>query len=148
MRGEHSMPDIQLKRLIMPVHVQDDYFDDYDCAVAELNQASIDRIRSLSEFVKIARQADDTIYKIVAWDWCGLKVFKSSYSDEPDEEELQLKEPEEYRIDCLCLNVSDDGFYWTFYPKHTSIYCETAAIAVALLDCFDEVDAREDSDAE
>lgn len=142
------MPDTQVKRLIMPIHVQDDYFDDFDCAVAELNQASIDRIRSLAGFVKTARQTDETVYKIVAWDWGGLKVLKTDFSEDPDNEELLLKEPEECRIDCLCLNVSDDGFYWTFYPKHTSIYCETAAIAVALLDCFDEVDAREVSDEE
>lgn len=141
------MPDTQVKRLTMPIRVQDDYFDDFDCAVAELNQASIDRIRSLSGFVKTARQTDETIYKIVAWDWGGLKVLKTGFGEDPDDE-LPLKEPEECRIDCLCLNVSADAFYWTFYPKHTSIYCETAAIAVALLDCFDEVDAREVSNEE
>ena len=132
------------KKLIMPIHNQDDYFDGFDHGIVELTQADMDRIRAISELVKTAKiTIHDGAYKIVAWDF-GITVMKTDYDSETLVDGLlPLVEPDECRIDCPCLNVTDTDFFWSFYPKHVNVHCETATFDISLLDNFDTVDGRE-----
>ena len=138
------MPETQTKTLIMPIHTQDNYFDGFDFAVVELSLSEMDRIRAMSELVKSAKKTIHTgAYKLVAWDYVVRIMQTDEDAEELDDGRMPLKEPDECRIDCPCLNVTDSDFFWSFYPKHTNVTCETATMNIELLDNFDTVDARE-----
>jgi len=138
------MPETQTKKLIMPIHIQDDHFDGFDFGIVELSQSEMDRIRAMSALVKTAKETIHTgAYKLVAWDYVIRVMQTDSDSEELDNGRLPLKEPEYPRIDCPCLNVTDTDFFWSFYPKHTNVNCETATMSIDLLDTIDLVDARE-----
>lgn len=141
LEGEDTM---STKKLIMQIHIQDDYFDGFDYGIVELTQADMDRIRAMSELVKTAKTAiHDGAYKIVAWDF-GIAVMKTDYDSETLADGLlPLIEPDECRIDCPCLNVTDTDFFWSFFPKHVNVHCETATFCISLLNNFDTVDGRE-----
>jgi len=134
----------QTKTLIMPINTQDDYFDGFDFAVVELSQSEMDRIRAMSELVKTAK---DTIhsgtYKLVAWDYVVRIMQTDEDAEELDDGRVPLKEPDDCRIDCPCLNVTDEDFFWSFYPKHSNVNYETTTMSIELLDDFDTVDTRE-----
>lgn len=38
------------------------------------------------------------------------------------------------RVEAMMLHVNEDGISWSFYPKHTSVQCETEVIAYANLE--------------
>ncbi len=138
------MSETQTKTLIMPINTQDDYFDGFDFAVVELSQSEMDRIRAMSDLVKSAKETIHSgAYKIVAWDYVIRVMQTDSDSEELDDGRMPLKEPDDCRIDCPCLNVTDEDFFWSFYPKHTSVNYETSTMSIELLDNFDTVDARE-----
>jgi len=132
------------KKLIMPINTQDDYFDGFDFAVVELSQSELYRIRAMSELVKSAKETIHSgAYKLVAWDYVIRVMQTDSDSEELDDGRMPLKEPDDCRIDCPCLNVTDEDFFWSFYPKHTNVNYETASMNIELLGNFDTVDARE-----
>ncbi|MFZ4856086.1 MAG: hypothetical protein ACOYL3_06785 [Desulfuromonadaceae bacterium] len=138
------MPESQTKTLIMPINVQDEHFSGFDFGVVELSQSEIDRIRAMSALVKSAKETIHSgAYKIVAWDYVIRVMQTDDDAEELDNDRLPLKEPEYPRIDCPCLNVTDTDFFWSFYPKHTNVNCETATMNIELLDTFDTVDSRE-----
>lgn len=129
------------KKLILPVTSSNEFFDEFDHAVIELEQADIDRIKAMSEIVKNAKSVHSGMYKIVAFDY--VTVMKADYDEELDGDRLPLVEPEYATTECDCVNVTDDNFYWTFIPKHTSTRCETESVSISELDNFDTVDLRE-----
>ena len=132
------------KKLIMPIHTQDDHFDGFDFAVVELSQSEMDRIRAMSELVKTAKETIHSgAYKLVAWDYVVRIMQTDEDAEELDDGRMPLKEPDDGRIDCPCLNVTDEDFFWSFYPKHTNTNYETATMSIELLDNFDPVDTRE-----
>ena len=141
------MPDTlttTTKKLIMPIHIHDDHFDGFDFGIVELSQSEMDRIRAMSELVKSAKETIHSgAYKITAWDYVVRIMQTDDDAEELDNGRIPLKEPDECRIDCPCLNVTDSDFFWSFYPKHTNVNCETATMSIELLDNFDTVDARE-----
>jgi hypothetical protein len=137
------MPETQTKTLVMPINIQDDHFSGFDFGIVELSQSEMDRIRAMSALVKTAKVTIHTgAYKLVAWDYVIRVMQTASDSEELDNGRLPLKEPEYPQIDCPCLNVTDTDFFWSFYPKHTNVNCETATMSIDLLDTFDSVDAR------
>jgi hypothetical protein len=130
------------KKLILPVSSSNEFFDEIDHAVIELEQADIDRIKAMSEIVKNAKSVHDGVYKIVAFDY-NVTAMKAEYDEELDGDRLPLVEPEDARIECECVNVTDDDFFWTFIPKHTETRCETESVSISALDSFDTLDLRE-----
>ncbi len=141
------MPDIltsPTKKLIMPINTQDDYFDGFDFAVVELSQSEMDRIRAMSELVKTTKETIHSgTYKLVAWDYVVRIMQTDEDAEELDDGRVPLKEPDDCRIDCPCLNVTDEDFFWSFYPKHSNVNYETTTMSIELLDDFDTVDTRE-----
>ena len=133
-----------MKKLILEVHTSNDYLD-FGYVVVELTQANIDKIHKLSEIVKAAKESiDSAVFRIKMFD-PSLTTMRMDYDAEPDENGKQpLVEPEYGRIECCAINVSDDDFLWTFYPKHGSDHCETSSVPLAALDNFDTIDERED----
>ncbi len=134
----------QTKTLIMPINTQDNYFDGFDFAVVELSRSEMDRIRAMSELVKSAKETIHSgAYKLVAWDYVIRIMQNDEDAEELDNDRIPLKEPDDCRVDCPCLNVTDTDFFWSFYPKHSNVNYETSTMSIELLDNFDTVDARE-----
>jgi hypothetical protein len=141
------MNDTRTKKLIMPINIQDDHFDGFDFGIIEMTQFEMYRIRTMSELVKTAKATiHDGAYKFVAWDG-GIETMKTDYDAETLEDGRLpfLAHTDEYegRIECVCLNVTDSEFFWTFYPKHTDIRCETKNYPISVLDTFDTIDDRD-----
>jgi hypothetical protein len=138
------MSEIPTKKLIIPIYIQDDHFDGFDFGIVELSQSEMDRIRAMSELVRSTKETiHNGAYKLVAWDYV-IRVMQTDYDSEKlDDGRLPMKEPEYPRIDCPCLNVTATDFFWSFYPKHTNINCETAVMSIELLDTYDTIDDRD-----
>lgn len=134
------------KRLILPVSVSDDNFNGFDHAVIDLNSAEIQRIRDMRDVINTCKNSlGSEFYKLVMFH-NGLEVMETDYdTDYLDNGRTPLRTPdaEDARIDCVCLNVTDDDFFWSFYPKHTNIHCETESISIDVLETFDTLDCRE-----
>ena len=137
------------KRLILPVSISEENFNDFDHAIIDLTDREIQRIQQMNAAV-IAAKVDitDVIYKLVAFDH-GVTVMVTDYDTDyldNGRAPLKLPDPNDGRITGICLNVTDDDFYYSFHPKHSSTYCETSSVSLYELVNFDTVDAREVSD--
>jgi hypothetical protein len=135
-----------IKRLILPVSVSDDNFNGFDHAIIDLTQAEIQLIRDMCAVVNTCKGSlGAEIYKLVTFH-NGLEVMATDYDTEYlDNGRTPLKTPDDddARIDGVCLNVTDDDFFWTFHPKNTGIHCETESVLITALDTFDTLDCRE-----
>ena len=140
---------ISNKRLILPVSISDDNFNGFDHAIVDLTQAEIQLIREMCSVVNTCKSTlGDEIYKLVTFN-TAPEVMTSDYDTEYlDNGRTPLKSPDEgdARIDCVCLNVTDDDFFWSFNPKNTNIHCETKSIPITALETLDTLDCREVSD--
>ncbi len=138
-----------IKRLILPVSVSDDNFNGFDHAIIDLTQTEIQLIRDMCAVVNTCKVAlGNEIYKLVTFT-NDVEVMATDYdTDYLDNGRTPLKTPDEgdARIDCVCLNVTDDDFFWSFNPKNTNIHCETKSIPITALDTLDTLDCREVSD--
>jgi hypothetical protein len=135
-----------IKRLILPVSISDDNFNGFDHAIIDLTQTEVRLIREMSEIVKAAKTSlDISVYKLVAFNTAPVLMTSDYDTEYLDNGRTPLKEPDEddARIDGVCLNVTDDDFFWTFHPKNTGIHCETESVLITALDTFDTLDARE-----
>jgi len=130
-----------LKRLIIPVHDNSEFFsDNADYAIIDLDAATIERIKTLSAAVR-----DLKVYKVAEFDNdCDFMV--ADWDAEPDNGKVALKEFDG-RMECNTLNVTDDDFFWSGYYKHTDVRWETDTVRLAVLDESDTHDERENCSA-
>ena len=134
------------KKIITPVSVCDDNYCGFNYAIVNVDQDDIDRIRAMHAIVQDAKaKVRNGLYKLVAFDGDVTVMTEDSDAEKSDDGRIVLTEPDEYdrRIECVCLNVTDNEFFWTFYPKHTNIHCETDTYLISVLDTFDTIDDRE-----
>jgi len=135
-----------IKRLILPVSVSDDNFNGFDHAVVDLTQSDIQLIRDMCTVVNTCKlKLGNEIYKLVCFD-NDITVMATDYdTDYLDNGRTPLKTPddEDSRIDCVCLNVTHDDFFWSFSLKHSEFRCETKSTPITALDTFDTLDCRE-----
>lgn len=87
----------------------DEYVELPDFAVFEIDLITAQEIAALSKIVK-----DNGLHKVEKFDY-RVEYFDDNVVDDdgPDV-------PNDIRIECPCLNVSDDQFWFTAYIKHTS----------------------------
>ena len=88
-------------------------------------------------------QADigSAVDKIKMYD-SSLETKKNDYDSLDENGNPPLVDPEENRIEGCMLNVTDDCFFWSFYPKYLNDICTTNHVAVELLDDMELVDRR------
>jgi len=130
------------KKLILPVHNCDDYYDDIDHALVELTQSEISTIKTMAAVVRGSKSLHRGMHKLVAFDH-SVETMRADHDSGLENGRVPLVEPEYPRIECCCLNVTDCEFYWTFNPKHSSVECETELVSITELDSYDLLDARE-----
>lgn len=101
-------------RFVREVRCGDEYADVRpDKAHITVSPELAKRILSLAKEVKRLG-----VYKVVEFDYT------------PDWKEQGVKEPD-WSIDCVTLNVTDEGFFWDAYIKHTNILLETERVTLA-----------------
>lgn len=126
-----------VKRLIIPVHDNSEFFsDNADYAVIDLDAALIERIRKLAVVVRQMKA-----YKISEFNYaCDFRTV--DWDVKPDKGKVAMKEFEG-RMECSTLNVTDSDFFWSGYYKHTDVRWETDTVLIKSLDEPDVLDERE-----
>ena len=125
-----------VKKLMIPISDNSDFFEGADYAVIELIAERINRIRNLSAVV---RELD--VYCISEFNYdCEFMVV--DYEADPENGNVATKQFEG-RMECTMLNVTDCNFFWTGYYKHTSIRWESESVPLSALDKDGDYDLRE-----
>ena len=96
--------------------------DRFDIARVVLGPDIVERIRTLSAEV---RRLD--VYKVQLFDY-GVQPYEEGLEQGDD------PTPSEQRLDCVCLNVTGDDFFWSGYVKHCDERWETESTSVASLE--------------
>ena len=132
--GERRPP---IKRLLISISDNSDFFEAADYVVVELNTERLNRIRKLSAVVR-----DLKVYRISEFSYdCGFMV--DDYEADPENGKFAMKEFEG-RTECNTLNVTDNNFFWSGYYKHTSVRWESASVPLTVLDEEGDYDLREE----
>ncbi len=125
-----------VKKLIIPISDNSDFFEGADYAVIELIAERINRIRRLSAVVR-----ELEVYCISEFNYdCEFMVV--DYEGDPENGKVATKQFEG-RMECITLNVTDCNFYWTGYYKHTSIRWESESVPLSALVEDGDYDLRE-----
>jgi len=138
--------------LVLKTHSSDDDFNaDLDYAVLRITPEMKRRVMQARELFQMAKSKQDDIVEIVLNDaspeyypYHALNTDDLESEDDEleccfDEKELELykdngvgimKEDfaigmEEKRTECDQLHISEEGFYWSCYPRHCSITIST-----------------------
>ncbi len=101
----------------------DDVNDYPVCALVNIDETAMSRIRLFAAFVK-----NNKLYRVEEFnyspEWYNVDVDENAaLSDLPDEDVAS--------VDCVCLNVSADDFWWTAMLKNSNIEVETEKVPVA-----------------
>lgn len=107
------------------VNCAHDYADYPVCAIVELNEDTANKIRLFSKFVK-----KNDLYKIEKFDYSPLWLDHDVLEDETltDEDRTGL-----VSVEAVCLNVTDDSFWWSAYLKNSNVYIFTDKLAISKL---------------
>ena len=125
-----------VKKLIIPISDNSDFFEGADYAVIELIADRIDRIRKLSAVVRALG-----VYRISEFNYdCDFVV--ADYETDPENGKVALQEFEG-RMECNTLNVTDSNFFWSGYYKHTSVRWESESVPLSALLEDGDYDLRE-----
>ena len=104
-------------RIKLEVYVNDEYFDDTPSfAYVEIDRALIERIFFLQEKLKELEVDKMSTYED------GV-----TFTQETDEGEEEM---EDFRYECLMLNVYKESINWSFLVKNTNISCNLESIYV------------------
>ncbi len=92
------------------------------CALVNIDEAAMTRIQLFSAFVK-----KNGLYRVERFDlsptWYNVDVDVS----DPLLESLQA---ETASVECVCLNVSADCFWWSAFLKNSDIEIETEKVPI------------------
>lgn len=94
---------------------------EFGIARVVLPPAMQQRIKALAEAVLTLN-----VYKVVEFDDCVDPLNEGTEQDDPPE-------PADVRLDCVCLNVTRDGFFWSGYLKHSDNIWETENTHISVL---------------
>jgi hypothetical protein len=92
------------------------------CYELEIDKERLEYMKQLAEKVK-----ELNVYEVTDFDY-RLDGYQHTLDDEDmsqSEAEAELVGREEQRLDCVLLHVSQDGFRYTGYLKHTDLYFAT-----------------------
>lgn len=94
--------------------------DDNDypiCALVDLDETSMSRIRLFAAFVK-----ENDLFRVEGFDysptWYNVDVDESEHLSGESGAEIAS-------VECVCLNVSADSFWWSAFLKNSDIEIET-----------------------
>lgn len=119
-------------KFIMGVSAGQFEWNEHDTAYVEIDEEFLAQIAKRKEAWELVRETDSSLYCLRYW--CGDVDFFEGADDVCSSESMRhddFEEPAEeriLRIDCLQMVVTQDGIYWTCYPKHGDYRLETARI--------------------
>lgn len=105
--------------------------DDADypvCAIVELNEDAVNKIKQFSNFVK-----KNNLYKIEKFNYTPLWLDHDVLENEPVTDEDRAGT---VSVEAVCLNVTDDSFWWSAYLKNSNVLIETDRLAIANLSMY------------
>lgn len=104
------------KRIVLPVHVGNDFAAAPDYFVIEIAPAYARTLLGRLRLVRKLHRRDRDVFKTTWWDYSG-----AYFAGDPEEHDEAL---EPARMECNQLVVSDD-IIWKAIVKHTDVYAST-----------------------
>ncbi len=99
--------------------------DDNDypiCALVDLDDTAMSRIRLFAAFVK-----QNNLYRVEGFDysptWYNVDVDESEHLS-------GALSAETASVECVCLNVSADDFWWSAFLKNSDVEIETEKVPI------------------
>jgi hypothetical protein len=142
--------------IVAPVHAVGEYGDTMSCDyVIDSADCLRVRVRKLHRIFTALAKKVSTVADIRIWNSSVHVVSRAVVVDLVGDDRMEqtidmsgvpaiLKDVASIRFDAACdnyerveammLHVNEDGVSWSFYPKHTSVQCETEVIAYANLE--------------
>jgi len=114
---------------ILEIHTGDDFHNGPEVAVVEITDTLASRIQQLALAAKALG-----VQKITEFDG-SPEFFLRDYETEEDvsifyREPVDENEERACRVECVTLNVTPQGYYWSGLVKHTSIRWETEWVPI------------------
>lgn len=118
-------------KLTLSITTSGEFTEGPEVAVVEIDDHLKSRILQLASAVKILN-----VYSVREFN--GYPTFlMRAHDQETENGPIVLREPEggfeemACRTECVTLNVTDSGFYWNGYVKHTDIRFETQTVPLS-----------------
>lgn len=107
----------------LEVTIEYEYLNSINLARVDLTESKIERIKKLSRIVKRNKVAN-----IADYDGSVTYLYRVDETD-PD----TVEEPED-STECDMIVVTDSGFHWKGYIRHSGIRIETESMSIKALD--------------
>lgn len=118
-------------KIKLEVYVHDEFVDEIpDFAYVDIDEAFIDRILHLRDVLK-----EHNIDQISNYDYSP--TFMANETDE-NYDIIGEKEYEDFRAECLMLNITEHIISWSFLIKNTSINGDVDSISIEMLEKMKE----------
>ncbi len=106
----------------LAVNCTEDYESYPVCAIIDLGEDAANKIRLFSRIVQ-----RNGLYKVEKFDYSPLWLGHAVLEDEPLTDEDRT---DTVPVEAVCLNVSDDSFWWSAYLKNSSVLIETDKVLI------------------
>jgi hypothetical protein len=123
-------------RYISATHINDEFFDHCRYAVAKITMSFRDKLKKRKDVFDRLRKADKDLLYVEYWDDTP-DFYESNITDVEiegsghiiDDGALPTGAVEPERVECCSLIISEQGFYWSCFPKHVDVTVETDCIS-------------------
>jgi len=141
-----------MKVLVLAVRAVGEYDETMGCDFALINlDETKARLKKLIKLAKKVGKEVEALKSIAVWDSTPTFVSSANAIKVAGDEVIEKMESDSFviveatsinydeavadyeRTECIVLHASDHDVYWEFYPKHTTVTCETAAIPLSEL---------------
>jgi hypothetical protein len=139
-----------MKVLVLTVHAVGEHDGTMGCdyAVVDLDAAKA-RFKRLIALASKVQKEVEALKSLAIWDSTPTIISQANAIKIAGDEVIEKMESHSYavveatsinydeaiadyeRTECIVLHASDGDIYWEFYPKHTTVACETAAVPLA-----------------
>ncbi len=131
-----NLTHTSMKRLILEISNDGDYFKPAEYLVLDVNEEVIGEIKELSEKAKEGGVLQVSIS-------LSYSAANADYAAEPDNGKVALKEYEGW-MDAVHLTIAQDNFYLTGFYGYSDVRWRTGSVPISVLDEEGVYDMRED----
>jgi hypothetical protein len=125
-----------MKRLILQILNQGDYFKPAEYVILDLNEELIAEIKTISEKVKECEEVENSIP-------ISCSAANADYDAETDNGKIALREYEGW-MDAVHLDIDQDFFCLTGFYGYSDVSWRTPSVPISVLDAEGVFDMREE----
>jgi hypothetical protein len=123
-------------RYVSSTRISNELFDGCRYAVAKITVSFRDKLKKRKDTFDRLRRIDEYLLHLEYWDYTP-DFYESNITDIEvasgchiiDDGLMPTGAVEPERVDCCSLIISENGFYWSCFPKHINVNVETDCIS-------------------